>query len=178
VKDDAGKSSDFSDAISSNPDIMNCTWSLDGNSNFVYSHDSIGSYNICFVTGKNKVYIQLKSPKSNTNICLFPTTSYDTGGSTYVGDAACIMPTSSTTIYPLQFTKNRPGYESSTISGAMIMYDSLHYFDYPYYGHYYIPNAYLICMQALYTSLLYSTNADTTWCDTFSAESKYVFHPF
>jgi hypothetical protein len=178
VQEESGATTDFESSIASNPDIVNCTWSSDGINNFVYSHESIGFYNICFVSGKNKVYIQLKSPKTSGPICLFPTTSYENGGSTYIGDAACNNVSSNMTIYPIQFYKNRTGYESATISGTMIMYDIPHSFSYPYYGAYQIPNAYLICMQALYTSLLYSSNADTTWCDTFAAEAQYVYHLF
>jgi len=120
----------------------------------------------------------LKTPKTSGAICLFPTTHYDNGGSTYIGDASCSNVSSSTTIYPLQFFKNRQGYETSNITGSMIMYDINHSYGYPYYGVYKIPDAYLICMQALYTSLFYSNNADTTWCDTFAAEAQYVYHAY
>lgn len=178
VQDESGQMSAFEESISQNPDLINCNWSTDGISNFVYSHSSIGEYNLCFISNKNKAYIQLKSPKTSGAICLFPTTHYDNGGSTYVGDASCQNVSSSMTIYPIQFYKNRTGYESTTITGSMIMYDISHSYGYPYYGHYKIPDAYIICMQALYTSLLYSNNADTTWCDTFAAEAQYVYHTF
>ena len=178
VQDENGKTSEFSKSIANNPDLVNCTWSTDGISNFVYNHPSIGDYNICFVSAKNKAYIQIKSPKSTAPICLFPTTHFDGGGSTYIGDASCNNVSTNMTIYPLQFYKNRQGYESSNITGTMIMYDSPHSFSYPYYGVYKIPDAYLICMQALYTSLIYSNIADTTWCDTFAAEAQYVYHLF
>ena len=178
VQDENGTVSDFAESLANNPDIANCTWSTDGVSNFVYSHESIGSYNLCYVSAKNKAYIQVASPKSSSPICLFPTTNYDSGGSTYIGDASCNNVTSSTTIYPIQFYKNRTGYESYNITGSMIMYDIGHQFGYPYYGYYQIPDAYLICMQALYSSLIYSSIPDTTWCDTFSAEAQYVYHLF
>jgi len=178
VQEESGQTTDFSQSIASNPDLINCTWSTDGVSNFVYNHSSVGDYNICFIASKNKAYIQIKSPKTTSPICLFPTTHYEGGGSTYIGDASCNNVSSNLTIYPIQFYKNRTGYENSTITGSMIMYDSAHSFSYPYYGVYKIPDAYLICMQALYTSLVYSNIADTTWCDTFAAEAQYVYHLF
>ncbi len=178
VQTESGQTTKLEESIQNNPDLMNCTWSMDGESNFVYSHESIGGYNICFAPNSNKAYIQIKSPKTSYPVCLFPTTNYDNGGTTYIGDAICANINSNQTIYPIQFYKNRQNYESYTITGAMIMYDEPHRYAYPYYGVYKIPDAYLICIQALYTSLIYSNTADTTWCDTFSNEAKYVYHSF
>ena len=89
VQKNTGETTTFGSAVTENPDLLNCTWSQDGLSNYVYHHESIGSYNACFVESKNIVYIQMKTPQNGQSLCFFPTTSQDSS-STYVGEASCI----------------------------------------------------------------------------------------
>ena len=177
VQTDNGSTTTFGSAATENPDLLNCNWSEDGVNNFIYNHNSIGSYNLCFVESKNQVYVQVQNPKSTGSLCFFPTTHVD-NSSTYIGEASCIYMNSNKTIYPIQLYKNRNGYENYTITGLMIMYDIAYSFGYPYYQVLLIPDAYLYCMNYLVYSLYYSQNADTSYCDTFSNAGQYVYHRF
>jgi hypothetical protein len=183
--DDSSNSGDSSDDSSddsggstgSTVDIpsgaTHCEWSRDGSSNYNSTHTHIGDHNICRGSGSNTndVYLQLRNPISDSQLCLIPT--HNRGTSTiYIGEPRCLMATEAHKIYRVILLPNRTGYQNLSITGTMIMKDKSHFYPPPFYQYVLAPDAYLFCSQFL------DRYNDASYCTAFKAVGQYVYKAF
>ena len=146
-----------------------CQWAENGNSGFAAHHQHIGSYTLCQSESDDKVvYIQVKNPIVESNVCLIPTNQLQ-GTPTYVGEPRCLELKDNEKVYKVEFRKNRTGYSNFTIDGVMIMKDKVHLYPPPYNQYLLGPDAYIYCAQRL------SQYGDSSYCGAFDQVGAYVY---
>lgn len=154
-------------------EIKHCNWSADGQTGFENSSNShLGAHTICQSQNSEvDIYIQLKSPVSDAQICLIPT--YNSGSSSiYIGEPRCLMVNDNKRIYKVKLLKNRQGYSSFNITGVMAMKDKAFFYPPPFYQHVLSPDAYLFCSQFL------DQYGDDSYCQSFKSVGQYVYKQF
>lgn len=153
-------------------EISQCSWSQDGINGFASSHTHIGAYTLCkSVSDETDIYLQVKDNISDSQICLFPTAT-DGTNSYYIGEARCLMVTNNKQIYKIKMYKNRPGFESKSITGIMIMKDKAFFYPAPFYQYVLSPDAYLYCSNWL------TIYKDQSYCIAFKSVGQYTYHQF
>jgi len=153
-------------------EISHCSWSQDGVNGFASSHTHIGAYTLCkSVTDETDIYLQVRDNISDSQICLFPT-STDGSNSFYIGEARCLMVTNNKQIYKIKMYKNRPGFESKSITGIMLMKDKAFFYPAPFYQYVLSPDAYLYCSNWL------TIYKDQSYCVAFKSVGQYTYHQF
>jgi hypothetical protein len=169
----AGSGSGTGSASNSIPaDAAHCSWSADGISGYQYTHNHIGVFSFCRSSSNNmRVYIQVKMPISDSNLCVIPTTSVSTN-STYIGGPRCVFANDPLKIYPIDLSKNRAGYSDYSMTGSMIMKDKMYYYPPPFNQNLLSPDAYLYCSQWL------AQTGDSSYCSAFVSVGQYIYHKF
>ncbi|OUR97799.1 hypothetical protein A9Q84_06255 [Halobacteriovorax marinus] len=152
-------------------EIKHCKWSADGESNFDESHPHLGEHTICLSTNKKDVWIQVKSPSSDGQVCVIPTHNSGTS-SVYIGEPRCLMITNSKKIYKVTLYANRSGYQNFSITGAMVMKDKSYFYPAPFYQYVLTPDAYIYCSQFL------DQYKDPTYCEAFKKVGQYIYKAF
>jgi len=153
-------------------DASHCQWSADGITGFASDHALIGPYTLCkSSTTETNVYIQIKNPINDSYLCIIPTTNSN-NLSTYVGEPRCLFATDPKKIYMVSLYKNRYGYGSYPITGAMLMKDKIYWYPAPYYQYLLAPDAYLQCAEFL------ATKGDSSYCYTFNMVNQHKYHQF
>ncbi|GAB4010502.1 MAG: hypothetical protein Fur0010_03310 [Bdellovibrio sp.] len=153
-------------------EISHCSWASDGMSGFASSHAHIGEYTLCkSVADETDIYLQVKNNVSDSQLCLFPTTA-EGSASTYIGEARCLMVTDNKKIYKIKMYKNRPGFESKSITGIMLMKDKAYFYPAPFYQYVLSPDAYLYCSNWL------AIYKDQSYCVAFKSVGQYIYHQF
>lgn len=153
-------------------EISHCSWASDGSTGFQSNHTHIGQYTLCkSVTDETDIYLQVKDNVSDTQLCLFPTTN-DAGNSTYIGEARCLMVTDNKKIYKIKIYKNRPGFETKSLTGIMLMKDKAFFYPAPFYQYVLSPDAYLYCANWL------AIYKDQSYCVAFKSVGQYIYHQF
>ena len=173
-EDEVSDSTESYNPTSSNipSDASHCSWSTDGISGFTSNHNHIGYYNICQSSSSNTtIYIQVKTPINDSNLCIIPTTSSG-GSSTYIGEARCIHATSASQIYTIELYKNRVGYGNYSVSGVIILKDKAYWYPSPYNSYKLSPDAYFSCMNWL------ASYGDPSLCNAFEMVGEYLYNPF
>ena len=148
-----------------------CSWSQDGMTGYTNHHHLIGDYTVCKSSQEpNKVYFQIQTPTYEHELCFFPTNK-EGDSLLYVGSKRCIRPTSTTTIYPLSFSIDRPGFSNFQMNSLIFMPHSMHSFSYPY-GPYpiSITDAFRVCMDVI------AYEGDPTYCQAFFNAGRYGVH--
>lgn len=154
-------------------EIKHCSWSADGKTGFENSSNShLGAHTICQSQNSEvDVYLQLKNPISDAQICLIPT--YSSGSSSiYIGEPRCLMVNDNKRIYKVTLLKNRQGYSSFDVTGVMAMKDKAFFYPPPFYQHVLSPDAYLFCSQFL------DQYGDDSYCQSFKSVGQYVYKQF
>jgi hypothetical protein len=152
-------------------EISHCSWSMDGTTGFAYTHEHIGAYTVCKSTSSDDIYLQVKNPITDVQLCLFPTTNTGSNSS-YIGEARCLMVSDNKKIYKIITYKNRPGYTSSTLTGVMIMKDKAYFYPSPFYQWLLSPDAYVYCSQYL------DQYNNSSYCSAFKSLNQYVYRQF
>ncbi len=170
--DDTSSDRADSDSGETIPDeIKHCTWSSDGSTNFAESHSHLGQYTICQSTNKKDVWIQVKTPISDAQVCMIPT--HNSGSSSvYVGEPRCLMISESKKIYKITLFSNRSGYQNFSITGVMVMKDKSFFYPAPFYQYVLSPDAYIYCSQFL------DRYSDSSYCNAFKQVGEYVYKQF
>ena len=152
-------------------EIKHCQWSSDGSSNFAESNSHLGSYTICQSTNKKDVWIQVKNPITDSQVCMIPT--HNSGSSSvYVGEPRCLMLSESKKIYKVTLYSNRSGYQNFSITGVMVMKDKSFFYPTPFYQYVLSPDAYIYCSQFL------DKYNDPSYCNAFKQLGQYVYKSF
>lgn len=153
-------------------EISHCSWSMDGQNGFSNFHQSIGSYTLCkSKTSAMDIYIQLKTPSTDAQICIIPTTNSG-GNSTYIGEPRCLMIDTNSKVYKVTLYKNRPGYSSYSFTGVMAMKDKSYFYPYPFNRYMLSPDAYMHCANLL------AETGDSAYCNSFNSVGQYVYQTF
>jgi hypothetical protein len=170
--DDTSSDREDSDSGETIPDeIKHCQWSSDGSSNFEESHSHLGQYTICQSTNKKDVWIQVKTPISDAQVCMIPT--HNSGSSSvYIGEPRCLMVSESKKIYKVTLFSNRTGYQNFSITGVMVMKDKSFFYPAPFYQYVLSPDAYIYCSQFL------DRYNDSSYCNAFKQVGQYVYKQF
>lgn len=163
------------------PEVSDCRWSSDGVTGFESkaahlspSEDNVdeGAYTLCQSSAnEQEVYLQVKNPISDAQLCLIPT-SHDGTNSVYIGEPRCLYVNSNQTLYKISLLKNRSGYSNRRITGIMMMKDKAYQYEAPFYQYILSPDAYIFCSQWL--ALYY----DPSYCIAFKNKGAYVYHQF
>ncbi len=158
-------------------DIDHCTWSSDGEDDFASTSDHLGDYTACQSSDdSNIVYIQLKTPVTDSEVCLFPMSDqvYSSYGNDprYIGSGKCQMIEDNLTIYKFEFEIDRNGFESYTTTGIIAMKDQMYFFPSPFYSYMLSPDAFLTCM------IMYDVYLDSSYCQAFDYTGEYIYHDF
>ncbi|PIK15890.1 hypothetical protein [Halobacteriovorax sp. JY17] len=152
-------------------EIQHCTWSSDGVSGFAESHTHLGEYTVCQSTNKKDVWIQVKTPITDSQVCIIPT--HNSGSSSvYIGEPRCLMISDSKKIYKVTLYTNRSGYTNFSITGAMVMKDKAYFYPSPFYQYVLSPDAYIYCSQFL------DQYKDSSYCNAFKSVGQYVYKVF
>lgn len=154
-------------------EIKHCNWSADGQTGFEKSSNShLGAHTICqSQTNEVDIYLQIKNPISDAQVCLIPT--YSNGNaSIYIGEPRCLMVNDNKRIYKVTLLKNRQGYSSFSVTGVMAMKDKAFFYPPPFYQHVLSPDAYLFCSQFL------DQYGDDSYCQSFKSVGQYVYKKF
>ncbi|MBT3584854.1 MAG: hypothetical protein HN509_08095, partial [Halobacteriovoraceae bacterium] len=155
-------------------EISHCTWSTDGVNGFPAQSNHLGAYSFCKssdTNNPNDVYIQVQQPVSDAQVCIIPTSSSGSN-SIYIGEPRCLMITEPQKIYKVTLLKNRPGFSTFPLSGAMIMKDKAYFYPPPFYQYVLSPDAYIFCSQFL------DQYGDPSYCVSFKSVSQYIYHQF
>jgi len=154
-------------------EIKHCNWSMDGQTGFSNSNNThLGAHTICqSQSSPVDIYIQLKNPISDAQVCLIPT--YNSGTSSiYIGEPRCLMISDNKRIYKVTLLKNRQGYSSFSVTGVMAMKDKAFFYPPPFYQHVLSPDAFLFCSQFL------DQYSDDSYCQSFKSVGQYVYKQF
>lgn len=152
-------------------EIRHCKWSADGESNFAESHPHLGEHTICLSTNKKDVWIQVKNPTTESQVCIIPT--HNSGSSSvYIGEPRCLMLSNSKKIYKVTLYANRSGYQNFSITGAMVMKDKSFFYPAPFYQYVLTPDAYIYCSQFL------DRYRDSSYCEAFKKVGEYIYKAF
>ena len=101
---------------------------------YLNHHHLIGDYTVCKSSQEpNKVYFQIQTPTYEHEIC-FPT-NREGESLLYIGSKRCIRPTSATSIYPLSFSIDRPGFGNFQMNSVIFMPYSMHSFTSPVWAY-------------------------------------------
>ena len=162
-------------------EVSHCRWSDDGENGFQSAAAHLspeenslqeGGYTLCQSRANPlEVYLQIKSPITDAQLCLIPT--YNSGGnSVYLGEPRCLYTNSTRKLYKVALIKNRQGYTSYPITGVMLMKDKAYQYDEPFYQLILSPDAYMYCSQWL------ALHGDPSYCIAFKSGGHYVYHQF
>lgn len=165
-----GASVDKGVSVAIPSEVSHCKWSPDGLSGFDRTSQHLGDYSFCKSKTSDDVYLQVKDIPE-TQICVIPTSS-NANVSVYIGEPRCLQVLSSKQIYKISILKNRPGFESFPLTGAMLLKDMVLYtYGAPYTKPYYAVDAYLECFRML-------NQNDPSYCKAFNAKGEHVLHQF
>lgn len=169
--DSSGDRTDSGDQSTIPSEIQHCQWSTDGSSGFAESNNHLGQYTICQSTNKKDVWIQVKSPITDAQVCMIPT--HNSGSSSvYIGEPRCLMISESKKIYKVSLFTNRSGYQNFSITGVMVMKDKSFFYPAPFYQYVLSPDAYIYCSQFL------DRYNDSSYCNAFKSVGQYVYKQF
>jgi len=162
-------------------EVSQCSWAQDGQNGFERgsahlspSEDSTteGAYTLCqSSSAENDVYLQLKNPVTDNQLCLIPT-YHSSSNSVYVGEPRCLFVRSNTSLYKVSLVKNRDGFTQYPITGVMIMKDKAYQYGAPFYQMILSPDAYIFCSQWL------AQYGDPSYCVPFKSAGHYTYHQF
>jgi hypothetical protein len=153
------------------PEISHCSWSADGVNGFASTHPHTGAYTLCQTADETKVHLQVKSPITDSQVCLIPT-YHSNNRAIYIGEPRCLLVHSNMSIYPITLLKNRTGYSNFQITGVMLMKDKAFFYPAPFYQYLLSPDAFLFCSQWL------DQTGDSSYCYAFDSVGQYVYHQF
>ena len=152
-------------------EIKHCSWSADGSTGFAESHTHLGEYTVCQSTNKKDVWIQVKTPITDSQVCIIPT--HNSGSSSvYIGEPRCLMISDNKKIYKVTLYTNRTGYTNFSITGAMVLKDKAYFYPSPFYQYVLSPDAYIYCSQFL------DQYKDSSYCNAFKSVGQYVYKVF
>lgn len=164
-------------------DASHCSWSRDGINGFMSlaSHlspsensTSEGAYTVCQSSeDQQKIYIQIKNPIEDAELCLIPT--YQVGTSTtYIGEPRCFFARNPLKIYSIQVYRNRPGFSHLPVTGVMIMKDKQYPYPSPYNQSVLSPDAFIFCNE----QLVHPQYPNSDYCRAFKQAGHYVYKSF
>lgn len=160
-------------------EISHCQWSQDGVNGFSDTSSHLGSYTLCqSSTTETEIYIQIKTPITDSALCFIPTNSTSSGASRYIGEVRCLNATDSKKIYKVTLVKNRPSppggasFSQYPLNSVMVMKDKAYFFPAPFYVYQLAPDAYIKC------STFLDYYQDPSYCDAFKQVGQYVFKVF
>ncbi|ATH08103.1 hypothetical protein BIY24_09120 [Halobacteriovorax marinus] len=169
--DDSSDDSDDASDSTIPTEIQHCSWSSDGVNGFAESSSHLGQYTLCQSTNKKDVWIQVKTPITDSQVCIIPT--HNSGSaSVYIGEPRCLMISDSKKIYKVTLYTNRTGYTNFSITGAMVMKDKAYFYPSPFYQYVLSPDAYIYCSQFL------DQYKDSSYCNAFKSVGQYVYKVF
>ncbi len=162
-------------------EISHCSWSLNGvdgyalsNKHFSQNESNSSENNISLCqhnSNKLDVYIQLKHPSTDSQVCLLPT--YHSGSNqVYVGEPRCLTITNNKKIYKVNLIKNRVGFTQYPVTGVIVMKDKSYFYPAPFYQYVLSPDAYIFCSQWL------AQYGDPSYCLAFKNNGHYHYHQF
>ncbi len=162
-------------------EVSHCRWSQDGANGFERgsahlspNEDSVseGAYTLCqSSTNELDVYLQLKNPITDQQLCLIPT-HHSGANSVYIGEPRCLVVRSNTSLYKITLIKNRSGFTGHTLNGVMMMKDKAYQYAAPFYQMILSPDAYIFCSQWL------AQYGDPSYCVSFQEGGHYTSTPF
>lgn len=153
-------------------EISHCSWAPDGQNGFSSNSSHLGQFTVCkSSTKETDLYIQIKTPVTNVQVCLIPT-SISGSSSVYIGEPRCLVLGDNKRVYKVAMNKNRPNFSHLPLNGVMIMKDESHFYPYPFNQNALSPDAYIFCSQ-----YLAQTNY-AGYCEAFKSVNAYVFKQF
>jgi hypothetical protein len=158
-------------------ELRHCSFAMDGRNGFQHSANHVGAYTLCQPRNNgaavgNNVYLQMKTPINQGQLCLIPITINSQGRSTFIGEPKCLMVTDPMQVYNISFSINRQGLSGATLRGAMIMKDVSLYFPAPFNQYLMNVDAYLWCMDYV------DRTGDTSYCQSYDSVGQFVEHRF
>ncbi|EQC49309.1 putative lipoprotein [Bacteriovorax sp. BSW11_IV] len=156
-------------------DAKHCTWSTDNSTNYSDSSNThIGPNNVCRSSATDtNVYIQIKNPQTDAQICIFPT--YESNGkSFYIGNPRCFVASEAGKLYKISLFKDRDSgkYSGLTMNSVMIVKDKAYFYGTPFYQWVLAPDAYMYCSKFLE---LYN---NSSYCQAFKSKGEYLYKRF
>lgn len=153
-------------------EISHCSWAPDGQNGFSSNSSHLGAFTVCKSSSKETdLYIQIKTPVTNVQVCLIPTSSSGSS-SVYIGEPRCLVLGDNKRVYKVAMNKNRPNFSHLPLNGVMIMKDESHFYPYPFNQNALSPDAYIFCSQYL-AQFNYAG-----YCEAFKSVNAYVFKQF
>ncbi|MBT4936949.1 hypothetical protein HON22_03440 [Candidatus Peregrinibacteria bacterium] len=152
-------------------ELVNCSFSTDGNTGFAQTSSHIGDFNICRSTktrpGERDIFFQVKIGINTPKLCIFPLFT-DQGQSRFIGEPRCFLANDAGKVYRITMLKNRTNFTNLEINGAMIMKDEATFFDAPFFQFLLSPDAFIFCSQWL------DQHNDPSYCESFRRKGAYV----
>lgn len=173
VIDNSGNGSGSGSGTTTIPtEINHCSWAPDGLNGFENSSSHLGSYTVCkSTTSEVDLYIQIKNPITNVQVCLIPT-SASGEQSVYIGEPRCLVLNDNKRVYKVTMVKNRPNFSHLPLNGVMIMKDESHFYPYPFNQNALSPDAYVFCSQYL------AQYGYGGYCESFKSVGAYAYKQF
>lgn len=169
---DNGSGSGSGSSVTIPSEISHCSWAPDGVNGFADNSSHLGQFTACkSSTSETDIYIQVKTPVTNVQVCLIPT-SHSGSSSVYIGEPRCLVLGDNKRVYKVTMVKNRPNFSHLPLTGLMIMKDEMHAYPYPFNQQALSPDAYIFCAQ-----YLAQTNYGG-YCDAFVQVGAYVYKQF
>ena len=179
-KNTDNESSFGNNLVGVNSDNENCNWSEDAISNFEFSTELLGNFNLCRSSSNpNLIYFQIKTPPTN-DICFIPTNEDQGGGTHYLGSAQCIVAKNSNQIFSIEMIKNRQGFYYKELSGVMIMLNANYEFNYgyPFPSVMSAPDAFFTCMNEAWKWYIQNGTNNPYYCNKFSEKNIHSYFKF
>tara|TARA_R110000868_G_scaffold90968_6_gene252131 strand:+ start:2257 stop:2928 length:672 start_codon:yes stop_codon:yes gene_type:complete len=153
-------------------EIDHCSWAPDGLNGFSSTSTHLGAYTVCqSKNSQTDLYIQVKNPVTNVQVCLVPTSSSGSS-SVYIGEPRCLMLNDNKRVYKVTMLKNRPNFSQLPLNGVMIMKDEQHFYPYPFNQNALSPDAYVFCSQYL------AQYGYGGYCESFKSVGAYTYKQF
>ncbi len=154
------------------PEISHCSWAPDGLNGFASNSTHLGAYTVCkSSTTETDLYIQIKNPITNVQVCLIPTST--SGSATvYIGEPRCLLLSDNKRVYKVSMQKNRPNFSHLALNSVMIMKDEVHFYPYPFNQNALSPDAFIFCSQ------YFDQTGYGGYCDSFKSVGAYVLKIF
>ncbi len=154
-------------------ELRHCSFALDGVTGFQHSANHIGAYTLCKSSvSPNDVWLQMKTPVTQGQLCLIPITVNSQGRSTFIGEPKCLMVNNPMQVYKIPFSINRIGLSGAQLRGVMIMKDQSLFFTHPFNQYLLNVDAYLFCMDWV------DRTGDGSYCQAFDSVGQFVEHRF
>lgn len=153
-------------------EISHCSWASDGLNGFASNSSHLGQYTVCkSSTKETDLYIQVKNPVTNVQVCLIPT-STSNSAQVYIGEPRCLMLSDNKRVYKVPMLKNRSGFSHMPLNSVMIMKDESHPYPHPFNQYVLTPDAFIFC------SNYFDQTGYSGYCDAFKDVGAYALNIF